>query len=340
MKKIAIHKRENSFSDRWIEYCDTHGIEYVIVNCYDSNIINIIKSENVTHLMWHFHHSSFLDIQISSYVFNSAELMGIKTFPNRATRWHFDDKVAQKYLFESLNLPHVESFVFYSKLDAKRFVKKCSYPLVYKLRRGAGSANVKLVQNEADSQKHIELMFNTGVNSSANPLKNFDQKVRVARKVRNPFFVLKKTYNYLKKSRREKALGNREKGYVYFQKFMPNNDFDTRIIVVGQVAFGIRRFNKDNDFRASGSGKISYDTDKIDLRCVESAFEATKRIGAQCLAYDFVYDQNNVPKIIEICYAFSMKAYDQCEGYWDRDLNFHRTEFNPQYLMIENLLAE
>src|SRR5690606_24651491 len=122
-----------------------------------------------------------------------------------------------------------------------------------------------------------------------------------------------------------------EKGYVYFQEFMPRNQFDTRIIVVGNKAFGIRRFNRPGDFRASGSGQIDYDIKSIDVNFVKTAFIAAKRIKAQCLAFDFVYDIEKNPKIIEVCYAFSMVAYDRCEGYWDDELNFHKGLFNPQF---------
>lgn len=336
--KIAIHHRENSFSNRWIEYCIQNNIDYLIVNCYNTDIIEKLKTEKITHLMWHFHHSSSHDILISSYIFNAVEAMGIKTFPDFNTRWHFDDKCAQKYLFEALDIPVAESFVFYSKKDAEKFLNKTKLPIVSKLRRGAGSTNVQLIHDLDEGRENIQLMFDKGVQSNGSPLSNLDQKMRVAKKIKNPIKLISKVFNHVKKSRAEKKLENIEKGYVYYQEFMPNNDFDTRIIVIGDKAFGIRRFNKENDFRASGSGKIDYDSSKIDISFVKEAFLATKKMKAQCLAFDFVYDSQKQPKIIEICYAFSMKAYDNCEGYWDNDLNFHKVKFNPQFFMIENLL--
>lgn len=54
-----------------------------------------------------------------------------------------------------------------------------------------------------------------------------------------------------------------QKDYVYFQKFLPNNTYDIRITVIGERCFGFIRYNRENDFRASGSGKIEYDTSKI-----------------------------------------------------------------------------
>lgn len=336
--KIAIHNRENSFSDRWIDYCKQNHLDYVLVNCFDSDIMEKLEKEKATHLMWHFHHSSSHDILVSGYVLNAAESRGIKTFPDYNTRWHFDDKCAQKYLFESLNLPDAKAHIFYDKNSAAKFLKQTSFPIVSKLRRGAGSTNVKLIHNEQDGLENIRIMFDEGVASISKPMGNLDQKMRIAKKIKNPVRLASKVYHHILKSNKERKLANVEKGYVYYQEFMPSNDFDTRIIVVGDKAFGIRRFNKDNDFRASGSGKIDYNAKEIDTQMVKLAFEATQKIGAQCLAYDFVYDADKKPRIIEICYAFSMKAYDACEGFWDQNLEFHEGKFNPQFFMIENLL--
>ena len=183
-------------------------------------------------------------------------------------------------------------------------------------------------------------MFDKGIQATGSSFSNLDQKLRLVRKIKNPIFLFKKVLNHIKKTKKENNLSNVEKGYVYFQEFMAKNDFDTRIIVVGNKAFGIRRFNKANDFRASGSGKIDYNHQEIDKKIIKLAFQATNKIGAQCLAFDFVYDANKKPSIIEICYAFSMYAYDECEGFWDDSLNFHSQKFNPQYFMIENLLKE
>lgn len=336
--KVAIHHKEGSFSDRWIEYCQINKIDFILVNCYDNGIVQTLKNENVTHLMWHFSHSTSTDILISNYVFNSVEKLGIKTFPNHNTRWHFDDKCAQKYLFETLDIPYAKANIFYNKKEANNYLKTVSFPIVSKLRRGAGSTNVSLIHNLQEGVDVVDLMFDKGVASLAKPLGNLDQKVRLAKKIKDPIKLVSKVYSHFKKTNSERKFKNVEKGYVYFQEFMPGNDFDTRIIVVGNKAFAIRRFNKENDFRASGSGKIDYDTSKIDLNFVKEAFLATDKMEAQCLAYDFVYHTDNKPRIIEISFGFSVYAYDQCEGYWDKNLNFHREKFNPQFFMIQDLL--
>ena len=48
----------------------------------------------------------------------------------------------------------------------------------------------------------------------------------------------------------------KEREYVYFQEFLPGNNFDIRIIVIGDKAFGLKRMVRKGDFRASGSGEF------------------------------------------------------------------------------------
>ena len=121
------------------------------------------------------------------------------------------------------------------------------------------------------------------------------------------------------------------------QKFIPGNDSDTRIIVIGNRAFGIIRKVRKNDFRASGGGTITYDKENVDIRTVRMAFEVSKKLHLECVAYDFVFDQNNDPLIVEISYGFAIEAYDPCPGYWDNELDWHEGRFNPQAWMIDDL---
>ncbi|HKG05863.1 MAG TPA: hypothetical protein VKB19_05360 [Pedobacter sp.] len=335
--RLAIHHREGSFSNRWIEYCKEFGIEYIIVDCFQSNIIEVMYKEKITHFMWHFHHSNFHDLLLFSPVLNGIDLIGVKTFPNFSTRWHFDDKVSQKYLLESLQAPFAKSTVFYNEKEALKFIENTKLPVVAKLKRGAGAANVSLLGNAEEAKSYIQLMFGAGVSPIAKPLGNFSQKVRISKNFKNPLILIKKVFNHFKKVYKERALHASEKGYVYLQEFLPGNDYDTRIIIIGKRAFGMRRFNRENDFRASGSGKFDFSAANIDTRLVEIAFETTEKLKAQCLAYDFVYDGEE-PKIIEVCFGFSRLIYDSCEGYWNRDLKFIEGPFISERFMIKDFL--
>lgn len=330
--KIAIHNREGSFSDRWIAYCKENSITYKEVNCYDSDIIAQLKDCDA--LMWHHHHGNYRDVLVANPILFSLEQAGVRVFPDFTTTWHFDDKVAQKYLLEAINAPLVPSYVFYDKKTALKWAKKTNYPKVFKLKGGASAENVSLVNNKRAAKKKIDRAFGKGF-SQFNRWGNLKERYR-----QESFKGLIKGIGRLFIPTEFANMGGREKGYVYFQEFIPNNNFDIRVIVIKGKAFALKRMTRENDFRASGSGKIVYDRSAIDIRCLEISFNVNNKVQAQSIAFDFVFDQNNNPLIVEISYGFAVQAYDACPGYWDSDLKWHEGKFNPQIWMIENLIKE
>ncbi|MGO1759652.1 MAG: ATP-grasp domain-containing protein [Mammaliicoccus vitulinus] len=334
--KIAIHNREKSFSNRWIKYCEENNIPYKLVNAFDSNIIEQIRGCNA--FMWHFHHAEFKDVLVAKRILYSLEHAGVKVFPNFRTVWHFDDKVAQKYLLEAIDAPLVPSYVFYDENEALTWAKGTTYPKVFKLRGGAGSKNVLLVKDLNHCKRLIRKAFKKGF--SQHTIKNAvkDDLLRF-KKTKEPVNLLKALGRPFIKPKFSK-MQKREKGYFYLQDFLPNNKFDIRIIIIGEKAFGFKRLVRDNDFRASGSGQFVYDKNQINMACVEASFKVNEALKSQSVAFDFVFDENNNPLIVEISYGFLMTAYDLCPGYWDSNLKWNEGKFNPQGWMIEGIMGE
>lgn len=60
-------------------------------------------------------------------------------------------------------------------------------------------------------------------------------------------------------------------------------------------------------------------------------------MDSQCLAYDFIFDLDNNPLIVEISYGFSVEGYIDCPGYWDSSLKWHEGEFNPYEWMVNQV---
>lgn len=337
--KIAIHHRKGSFSDRWIEYCKVHSIDYIIVNAYASDIMDQVKDCDA--FMWHHHHADYRDALFAKQLIFSLENAGIHCFPNSQTTWHFDDKVGQKYLLESINAPLVPSYVFFSKKEAFDWISQTQFPKVFKLRGGAGASNVKLAHTEKEARKFVKKAFGKGFPQSSIKYKLHEgwRKLKV-RKMSFVQFVKDIAAYYLIGGERHR-MQSVEKGYVYFQDFIPDNDFDIRICVVGDKAFALKRLTRKGDFRASGSGSIIYDKQQIDERCVKTAFDVNKKLQMQSVAFDFVFDSDNNPLIVEVSYGYAVAAYDYCEGYWTHDMLWHEgSHFDFCGWMVENLIAE
>tara|TARA_R100000306_G_C4380803_1_gene144222 strand:- start:3405 stop:4412 length:1008 start_codon:yes stop_codon:yes gene_type:complete len=333
--KIAIHHSPGSFSDRWIAYCKQKKISYKIVNCYDNNIIK--QLDDCGALLWHHHHGNYRDVLAAKPILFSLEQASSNVFPDFNTAWHFDDKVAQKYLLEAINAPLVPSYVFYDKEEALNWAKATSYPKVFKLKGGAGAANVKLVANEKEARKLIHKAFGRGFSQFDN-LAYFKDKFK---KWKEGVINLN---TFLRASARSvigtdyAKIAPREKGYVYFQEFIPNNDSDYRIIVIGEKAIAIKRMVRKNDFRASGSGTFYYEKKLFENDLIKTAFKVADNLKTQCCAFDFVY-QDRKPLIVEISYGFASSGYDKCPGYWTKDLKFHKGEVIPYHWMVEDVIS-
>ena len=334
--KIAIHEEKGSFSDRWISYCEAENISYKIVNCYDSDIISQLNGCNG--LMWHWTLSNYKPSLFARQLSMSLEKKGISIFPNVDTSWHYDDKLGQKYLLEAINAPLVKSYVFYTKKEALDWLKKAIFPKVFKLRGGAGSVNVSLVKTKLKAKILIKKAFGNGF-SHINRIQRLENRIWVLRRDKS-FSAFKKVLTGFARifiPNEEERFSHNEKGYIYFQDFIPENDYDTRLVVVGNRCFGVRRFCRKGDFKASGSGVFDANPNNINKECINIAFTVANKIGVQSIAFDFVLDGQN-PKIIEISYCFPLGAPDDCPGYWDENLEWHEENINAEVFMIRDFL--
>lgn len=337
--KIAIHPTPGSFSDKWVKYCEENHIPFKIVDCYKNDILEQLK--DCSGLMWHWSHEDYKANLFSRQLTITLEKVGFKVYPNFNTCWHFNDKVGQKYLLEAIDAPLVKAHVFYTKKDAYKWISTADFPMVFKLRGGAGSINVKLVKNERQAKKLAKIAFGKGfsvINKYTRLKERFLEFNRLRdtksfKKIITGFgrlFIPTETEKYF----------NREKGYIYFQDFIKDLEFDTRITVIGSKCFTMRRYCRKNDFRASGSGVKDYNPELFDKESIKLAFEITRRLKAQSLAFDFVKDGENW-KILEISYGFVMgRNQNDCPGYWDENLNWHPITIDPQHLILEEFRQE
>lgn len=328
-----------SFSDGWIRYCNDNGIDYKIVNAYESDIIEQVADCDA--FMWHHHHGNYIDVLFAKQLLYSLQRVGKKVFPDFNTGWHFDDKVGQKYLLEAVGAPIVPSYVFYTEKDALNWIENTSFPKVFKLRGGAGSSNVKLVKTKNYAKKIVKKAFGKGFPQFGRT-DYLKERYKKWKNGKDSFLGVCKGFYRLFFPPEYSKMHGREKGYVYFQEFIKDNKFDIRVVVIGNnKAFGLKRMVRKNDFRASGSGDIIYDKSGIDERCVRVSFDIAKKLGTQSLALDFIFDEGNNPLIVEISYGYSIKAYYKCEGYWTDDMIWHEGNgFDIEGWMVENLIKE
>lgn len=332
--KIAIHASKISFSDRWISYCEEKNIQYKIVDCYSSDIIK--QLEDCDALMWHFYQANPKDYMFAKQLLYSLQIAGKQVFPDFNTCWHFDDKVGQKYLLESIGAPLVPSYVFYSKRSALEWVGNTTFPKVFKLRGGAGSANVRLVKNRSQAIRLIKRAFGRGFRRY-DPWGGLKERWRKYRLGKSNFSdLLEGMARFLVKTDFEKIVG-RDKGYVYFQDFIGGNSFDIRVKIADDKCWVYKRLNRAGDFRASASDSQVFSPEGIPIEVIKTAFALSRKLKLQCVAFDFLLSKDSQPLLLEISYGFGYKDA-QHYAYWDSDLIWHDERFNPFGWMVESVV--
>jgi glutathione synthase/RimK-type ligase-like ATP-grasp enzyme len=296
------------------------------------------KLTSVDGLLWHWNHQDPTAQLVARHVLMAVEASGVLVFPSTATGWYFDDKVAQKYLLEAVGAPIAQAHVFYTFEEACRWIDDASFPKVFKLRKGAGSENVRLVRTRHEAYILAKRAFGNGFRPVPAYWNDAARRYQIAQQRGDLLGALKRLPTTLRNIRHLNQTIGREKGYIYFQDFIPDNQFDTRVTVIGDRAFAYVRKVRPGDFRASGSGNIDYSPQRIRLECVETAFNVTRKIGSQSMAFDFVLTREGQPMIVEVSYCYVPEYVHNCEGHWDQRLNWHPGQVWPEDAILIDLV--
>lgn len=334
---IGIHDSPGSYSDRWIPRCEQSGIPFRRVDCLSTDIVS--QCHGLEGVLWHWLHCDPCSQLVARQVIASLESMGLRVFPSIKTCWHYDDKVAQKYLLEAVGAPLIPTWVFTSESEATRWIERASWPKVFKLRSGAGSTNVRLVRSSAEASALCRQAFGEGFPAVSGYATDLRTRIGRTRGMGDFLAKLSRAPSSVRNARRARRQLPRERGYIYFQEFLPGNDSDIRVTVIGDRAFGFTRGNRPGDFRASGSGRLVYDPEGIDPRCIEIGFRVADALGSQSVAFDFLLGESQEPMIGEISYSFVSSAVHACGGYWDRQGVWHPEHVWPEDAILDDFLA-
>lgn len=321
----------------WENYCIENNIDYTVLDPYDSDIIDKLRGYNL--LLWHYSGYIYTDMLLAKNILFSAKKMGLKIFPDFNDSWHFDDKIAESYLLQSVNAPIPKSYFFYN-MDSLSKKSDLQFPIIAKLRNGSGSHNVVLLNNRNELLKYAKKMFTKGVDSSPNLIYKTSSNIKSVKSFKQFYSRLKRVPEFLRTLSNAKEFP-KEKGYVYLQSFVPNDGYDLKVVVIGDKLSFIGRNIRKGDFRASGGGDLFFDKTYIQKKLIDVAFKTSDDLGFNCMGYDFVVDgKTNEPKIIEISYGFSHSALLEANGYFDREGVWHEEPLNAPVEILKNLIKE
>lgn len=198
------------------------------------------RNENYQGKLFLYHSSEDRNLFYKSYIEDvllGLELQGAVLIP----RFHYfrahHNKVFMEILRDLSNLKELHNIRSKGYGTYEEFAQELSlYPsaLVLKPSEGCGSSGVKLLQDEYSKKKYAKK-----VSRSLHPIDALKNIVK--------FYVRR---NYTKKSNHRKK--------IVIQNYISNLQNDYKILIYGDKYYVLFRRNRENDFRASGSGMFEY----------------------------------------------------------------------------------
>lgn len=176
--------------------------------------------------------------------------LGVRTYPSAHEVLLFEDKKLEAYIARAAGIPFANTLISYSRDDAMARIQKLKYPVVSKVVPSSGSVGVEMVKNTVEATRIINQVFS-----------------RNGRKSHLNYF--------------------RQKNFIYFQEFIPNDGYDIRVMAVGNSVFGYYRKVPAGDFRASGMGMV--EKRALPEKAMEIALTLRKVVKSPMLVVDLVH---------------------------------------------------
>jgi len=297
----------NNWAYRFAMSLKEEGADCDIVDMDKSDWIDRIKPYDV--LIWK---PQFMGVRSSQIlkekIYFIQHFMKKRVYPNYETVWHFDSKIAQSYIFKYQEIRTPPTFVSFDYNEAVHHARRLRYPVVLKESGGASSSAVSLVKSGKELIRYINRIF---------LWENL-----LARKLSSRLFD--------------------RFGQIYTQAFLRGNPADLRINIIGDhYAFGFWRKNRDNDFRASGSGRIDYEKE-LPEHIISYCAKISRMNHFDSMAYDILFRKDKF-YIIEMSYGYNDKAVYNSGGYYILDdacrvSKFVEGHYWPQQLWVKWLL--
>jgi len=248
-------------------------------------------------------------------VIYALELAGAKTIPPYRFLKAHNNKVFMEQLRNVVlgNTTGIYSRHFGTLEELVRLSDNLEYPCVLKSAGGSLSSGVFLAKNPQELVRKTSKMSRT-------PHLRYEIKDHL-RKYKHK--------GYKPESRHQ------GKGVV--QNFVAGLPDDWKILVFGDKVYTLNRKTRDNDFRASGSGKLSYRRD-VPERMIDFAYEIYRKFNVPFISLD-VAEKNSEFYLIEFqAIFFGTYTLDYSPFYWKKESG--KWSLTEEKSILETVYAE
>ena len=174
-----------------------------------------------------------------------------------------ENKFYQEFTKNILNLKTPKSVLLNTAENIENKISNLKYPIVAKLSNGFGSSGVQLIHSNEEVKKFI----NENLTDVVKPRKNMFKRKKQIEKYRDKYPL--------------------KVGKLIFQEFIIGLENDWKILVFGNKLFYLKRYFKENDFRASGSGNFDNSTPPS-KELMKFAMEVKEKLDTPWVSLDII----------------------------------------------------
>ncbi len=177
-------------------------------------------------------------------------------------------------------------------IDELEKLKIDTYPVVIKTSEGSGSVGVSLARNEQELRSKVKKMGRVTFRAAGYTIKEHG---------RHMLGILKRRL-----AKENVAETPFPRANLIIQNFIPGLDRDYKVLVFGSKYYLLRRDVRDHDFRASGSGKLSFPEEfgRIEREILSFAKRAYEELDSPMLSIDVAHDGKQCHMIEFQCLNF------------------------------------
>ncbi|WP_119066628.1 ATP-grasp domain-containing protein [Aggregatilinea lenta] len=258
---------------RWTKFCrflENNSIPYEF---YDLQTHDWLEKAKDFDIFIGILSSEFYHLQeMRKKYFILEKYLGKSCFPSFEHILIYEDKTLEAFISHIVDGPFAPTHIFYDENDALQAIQTLPFPIVSKIVPGSGSGGVEWVRDQKQAARIIKHAFS-----------------RKGRATYAPYF--------------------RQKNYVYFQEFVPNDGYDIRVILVNNWAFGYYRKVLKGDFRASGMNLV--EKRALPEEAIRTAWELNRSVNSPLLVVDMVHGLDDRYYVIEYSPICQMETPEQ-----------------------------
>jgi glutathione synthase/RimK-type ligase-like ATP-grasp enzyme len=198
--------------------------------------------------------------------------LGKSCYPSSAHARLYEDKCLEAHISKATGIPFAKTFVSHDKVDAFHIIENLKFPFVSKIVPSSGSQGVELVHDINQAREIIKQVFSIS-------------------------------------GRKTHLISYRQKDFIYFQEYIPNDGYDYRVIVVGNWVFGFDRKVPSGDFRASGMH--TWEKKALSEESMRIALKVNEVIKSPVLAVDMLRGLDGIYTIIELSPLYQMDSPEE-----------------------------